>query len=141
MLAVGQPQLLGDSVEQIALHPFAVALQLTLQHLLAEPHAVCVPLFLQPASDRVARLRGLHEVEPRLARILVRGSDNLDGVAAAQGGAEGDDLAIHLGREAVQADVGVNGEGEIYRGSSQRQLVEVTHRGEDEDLVLIELDS
>ena len=68
------------------------------------------------------------------------GRDDLDDVAVAQAGAERHHLAVHPRADALVADVGVDGVGEVHRRRVARERLHLALRREDVDLFGVELD-
>src|SRR5437879_752628 len=118
-----------------------VLLRLALEQLAAELDGARALLDLEPLVDLGARARGLDELEPIAARVLVGRGHDLDDVALAQRGAQRDELAVDLGADAVLADLRVHGEGEVDRRGAVGQRLDVTLGREDIDLVGEEVDA
>src|SRR5690606_34657821 len=97
-------------------------------------------LLLDPLPDLVPRARRLHESEPVPRRALLRIGEDLDGVSVAQLLGQGRDAAVHLGARAAEADLGVDRKGKVDSGRAARQLLYIALRGEDENLILEEVD-
>ena len=66
--------------------------------------------------------------------------DDLDDVAVAQARAQRHHLAVDARADALVADVGVDGVGEIDRRRAARKRLDLPLRGEDVDLFRIEID-
>ena len=94
----------------------AVLLRLALEELAPEGERAGALLDLEPLVDLGARAGGLDELEPVAARVLGGRGDDLDDVALLQRVAQRHELAVDLGADAVVADVGVDGVGEVDRG-------------------------
>src|SRR5207253_968147 len=69
--------------------------RLALEHLAAQLDRAGALLDLEPLVDLRPGARGLDDLQPVAARVLVRGGDDLDDVALPQGVAERDELAVH----------------------------------------------
>ena len=102
---------------------------------------VLAPLLFEEGADLVAGAAGPHQFQPvaRGAALLLRGQ-HLDDVAGAQLVVQRHDVAVDLGADAAVADVGVDGVGEVERGRAGGEVLHFALRGEDEDLVLEEVD-
>ena len=90
------------------------------QELLAEQGAPPALLGLDPCLDPRAGLGGLDELEPVPARRVARLGADLDAVAVLELVLERNDLAVHLGADALMADVGMYAVGEVHGRGAQR---------------------
>ena len=90
--------------------------------------------------DRRARLAGDDDRFPGGRRHLRLGADDLDLVAVLQFGHQRHDAAVDLGADALVADIGVHGIGEVDRRGAARQRDQPALRREAEDLVLEQLE-
>ncbi len=96
-----------------------------------------VLLMLEPGTDLLARLVGAHDRQPVPRRPVGRlGGDDLDDVAVAQPVVERHQSVVDLGADGAVADIGVDPVGEVERGGPVGQVLDVALGGEDEDLVL-----
>ena len=86
---------------------------------------------LQRVTYLAAGLAGDDIAQPGRVRVRERGGDDLDTVAVAQLGAQGDEFGIHFGGDAAVADVGVHAVGEIHCGRAARQRVDLAFGRED----------
>ncbi|CPO62663.1 Uncharacterised protein [Bordetella pertussis] len=102
---------------------------------LAEGHGLLVLDGSQVMADFGTGAAGAHVIEPLRVRARGRRSDDFDRVAAAELGAQRDELAIDLGGDRLVADVGMDGVGEIDRRGAARQGNDLAARGEDIDRV------
>ena len=68
------------------------------------------------------------------------GGQDLDDVAVLQRGVEAGHAPVDLGADAVVADLGVDAVGEIDRGAAGGQAAHLALGGEDEDLLLEDVD-
>ena len=80
------------------------------------------------------------EVQPVAARLVARRRHDLDDVAVAQPRAQRHHLAVDARADALVADVGVDGVGEVDRRRAARQRLDLALRREDVDLLRIQLD-
>ena len=100
-------------------------------------------LLLEPLADLLAGMGGPDDRQP-VARRAVLGlrRHDLDDVAVAQPVVERHEAVVHLRPDRPVADVGVDPVGEVERRGARRQVLDVALGGEDEDLVLedVELD-
>src|SRR5690606_39222924 len=119
----------------------AGAPHLALEQLLAEIDRRPRLLALDPAPDLLARARGLHERQPVARRPLARVGQHLDRVAVLELARKRRDATVHPGAGAVQSDFGMHGECEIDRRRPAWQLLDVPLGGENEDLVLEQVDA
>src|SRR5688572_31460874 len=97
-------------------------------------------LSLQDVPDLAAGARRDDETEPVAARLVAGLRDDLDDVAVLQARAERNHPPVDAGADALIADVGVNGVGEIDGGCSARQRSHLALRREDVDLLRIQVD-
>ena len=118
--------------------------ELAVEELAAMGDVLVALLALEPLTDLLARVARGHEVEP-VARRAVRAlrRDDLDDVAVLQLVVERHEAVVHLGADAGVADLGVDAVGEVERRGAGRHVLHVALGGEDEDLVLedVELDA
>ena len=123
------------------LHRQAALAQRLLELLATLALGVLAALLLEPGADLVAGAARPHQLQPvaRGAALLLRGQD-LDDVAGPQLVVQRHDLAVDLGADAAVADVGVDRVGEVERGRAGGEVLHLALRGEDEDLVLEEVD-
>src|SRR5438093_4032847 len=107
--AAREPGVGGDLLELVAAEQGrriqVVLPRLALEHLAAQLDRAGALLDLEPLVDLRPGARGLDDLQPVAARVLVRGGDDLDDVALPQGVAERDELAVHLRAHAVLADL------------------------------------
>ena len=113
------------------------AAQLAVEDLLALRDVLVALLPLEPGADLLAGLVGAHDVQP-VARRPVRGlgGDDLDDVAVAQPVVERHQSVVDLGADGAVPDIGMDPVGEVERGRAGGQVLDVALGGEDEDLVL-----
>src|SRR4051794_24103943 len=112
-----------------------------LQQAAAGVLGVLAALLLEPLLDLVARARGLHHGEPVARRAaLALGRQDLDDVARLQRVVQRDDLAVDLRAHAAVAELGVDLVGEVERRRAGGERLHLTLRGEDEDLLVEEVD-
>src|SRR4051812_17033914 len=78
--------------------------------------------------------------EPVAARLGARAGEDFDRIAALELSVKWSDSAVDLGSLAFQADFGMHMEGKVDGGGALGQPLHVSLRGEDEDLVLIQVD-
>src|SRR5215210_5229402 len=71
---------------------------------------------------------------------MARSGQDLDDVAVAKSGAERHHLAVDAGADALVADVGVDRVGEVDGCRVARERLDLAARGEDVDLLRIQLD-
>ena len=119
--------------------PHAMA-QLVLQQLLAEREGALPLLLPDPVSDFLLRPGGDDELHPIDAGLSVLIRDYLDDVAVFEEGAQRRDFPVDLRPDAVAAHLRVDREGEIDRRRSARQALHLAPRGENEHLVLEQVD-
>ena len=91
-------------------------------------------VFTQGGHEPAAGLGGGDEVEPFLFGSLRLGGEYLYLVAAVEFLTQGYEPVVHLGCDAVEAEVGVQGEGQVECRGVFGQRDEVTFWGEDENL-------
>ena len=103
---------------------------------------VDAPLPGEPLADLAARPRRVDELQPVEARPrpLDLAGEHLDGVPRAQHRVEGRQAAVQAGADAAMADLGVDRVREVDRRRPGRERHHLALRGEDEDLVLLEVD-
>src|SRR3990172_4254468 len=94
----------------------------------------------EPLPDLVAGSAGAGEAQPVAAGLPRLRSENLDDIAVPQPVAQRNNPVVYFGADAAVADVRVNRIGEIKGSSAGRQAQDLALRGEDEDLVLEEID-
>lgn len=112
--------------------------QLPLADFATEFESLFLLLLPQPVADPRSGPAGLDEVEPAATRPLVRRSDDLDDISGLQMMLEWDQTAIDLGADAVIADLGVDGVGEIDGAAADRQFLDLAAGGEGEDIRLVQ---
>ena len=125
------------------LHPVVHARQLAVEQLLAVNDVLVALLALEPLADLLARVARPDHVHPVAGGpVLPLRRDDLDDIAVLEAVVERDEPVVHLRPDAAVADVGVDPVGEVERGRAGRKVADVALRGEDEDLVLedVELD-
>ena len=101
-------------------------------------------LALEPLADLLAGVAGPDHVHPVARRaVLALRRDDLDDVAVLEPVVERDEPVVDLRPDRPMADVGVDPVREVERRRAGRQVLDVALRGEDEDLVLedVELDA
>ena len=89
-------------------------------------------------------MAGPDDVHPVARRaVLALGRDDLDDVAVLEPVVERHEAVVDLGPDAAVPDVGVDPVREVERRRAGRQVLDLALRGEDEDLVLedVELDA
>ncbi len=103
---------------------------------------VLAALPAEPLADLVAGPGGDDDLQPVPARTGRRdlGGEDLDAVARAELGVERHQAPVDPGPDAAVADLGVDGVGEVDRRGTDRQGDDVALGGEDEDLVLLEVE-
>ena len=87
--------------------------------------------FFQGLTNFGTGFRGGHEVQPVLFRSLGRRGHDFHLVATDQWLTYLGVFTVHFRTDAVAADVGVDGKGEVQHGGTLRQLVQVSFRSED----------
>ena len=70
----------------------------------------------------------------------MRAGDDRDGVPVLERAVQRRDAPVHLGALAAVSDFRVDGEREVDGSGPRGQALHVALRGEDEDLVLVEID-
>jgi len=98
-------------------------------------------LALEPLADLLPGAGRPDDIQPVAARAFggLAGQD-LDDVAVAQLVVERDHAIVDFGAHAAVADVGVDAVGEVHRRGLRRQGFDLALGGEDEDLVLKEVE-
>ena len=94
-----------------------------------------------PVLDLAGRPVGGHELQPVPAGSCtgLLGGDDLDGVTSGEVRLQGDEATAHLGTHAGVPDVGVDGVGEVHGRGTDGQGDHLSVRGEDVDLVQLEV--
>ena len=95
---------------------------------------------IDPLTNLAARPRRAHKAEPVTTGGVAVLGDNFDDVAIRQGMAQRHHLSVDLGADALVADRGVNGVGEIHRRGATRQRHHLPLRREGVHLVRVEVD-
>ena len=111
---------------------------LSLQILPRECHPLLV-LIAEVAADLALRPRGLGDVQPVRLGSLAVGGDDADGVAILQHIAQPHIAPIDAGGDAVAADIGVDGEGEVEHRGALGQLQHLPLGGKDVHLLIVEI--
>ncbi len=106
----------------------------------AQLEAARLLLGVDEVLDLVARARRDGEVQPVAARLVPGLREDLDDVAVGEPRAERHHAAVDARADALVADVGVDGVGEVHRRRAARQRLHFALRREDVDLFRIELD-
>src|SRR5439155_20387141 len=110
------------------------------EDLSSQRHAALLLLMLDPLADLLAGPDCLNVCQPITRRLGLRGGEDFDRIAVAQGPMQRGDAAVYASAVAVLADFRVHHEREIDRRRALRQPLHVAARRKDEDLVLIEVD-
>src|SRR4029077_16163195 len=103
---------------------------------------VLAALTAEPLADLIAGPGGDDDLQPVPAGAcgVYFGGEDLHAVARAELGVERHQAPVDPGPDAAVADLGVDGVGEIDRGGTDRHGDDVALRGEDEPLVLLEIE-
>ena len=119
----------GQQVRQHRRERDVEASQLALGHLSAAQDVLVVLLALEPLAHLGTRVAGLYiaevGIEPVARGAAGTGGDDLDDVAVLQRVGQRDEAAVYLGADAVEADIGVNAEGEVDRRGAGGQLFDL----------------
>ena len=115
--------------------------QLAVEQVLALGNVLVALLALEPLADLLARLVGPDQRKPVSGwPVGGLGGDDLDDVAVVQPVVKRDQAVVDLGTNRSVADIGMNPVGKVERACSCRQILHVALGGEDEDLVLEEVE-
>ena len=128
-----QPQIAQYLGHQLVVELDVVALEKLFQLGLALGDNLA-PVLTQGGQESAAGFGGGDEVEPLLLGSLRLGGKNLDLVAAVQLLAQRYEAVVHLGGDAVEPQVGVQGEGQVEGRGILGQGDEVALGGEDKNL-------
>src|SRR6267154_1377621 len=107
---------------------------------LPELETLLVLLPADPLPDLVAGPRRLHVGEPVAGRLGLGAGHHLHGIAVLERTVQRRDAAVDARALAVLADLRMHREREVDRRRSFGQTLHVAAGGEDEDLVLVEVD-
>ncbi len=95
---------------------------------------------IDPVADFTARMRRLNETEPIAARRVAFLRENFDDIAIHDFVAQRDHLAVHFCADALVADFGVDGVGEIDGRGAARKFDDAAFRSERIDFCSGEVD-
>src|SRR4030042_4453708 len=105
------------------------------QDISSEINAFTSFLIRYPLSDLGLGARGLDEIEPIFARVLVVGCYDLHHIAVFKYVSEGNHPAVNPGPAAFFPDFGMDAVGDINRGCALRELLDLSLWRKDIDLV------
>ena len=106
-----------------------------MQEVFAEDDGVVAVEVFDVLADGAARAAGNGEIQPCRIGLGVFGSDDFDGVAGFEFGAQGHHGVVDTRGDGFVTDVGVNGVGEVYGRRSFRQGEDFAFGCQDIDFV------
>ena len=139
------PELLGQRLEgrglgHHLLQREVVAPQLALEVLAADLEGLELLRGVEIVADPGLRLVGDGEGQPVAARLVAGGGEDLDDVAVLELVAQRHHLAVHPGPDALVADLGVDGVGEVDGRRAAGQHLDLALRREAVHLLRVEVE-